>query len=325
MFVRLGFAVAANVEPEVLLIDEVLSVGDESFQRKCAEKIEQFRQRRSHDRVREPRARPGRAALRGRRLDRQGRAARGRAVRPTSSPSTRARATTPGGSRVSRVPAGGAGEGQIVHVELLDGEGEPQTRADARSSRSRSASSSRRTRRSRTSSSASASTPSTGEPVWGSNTRRTGRTIGRLDGPARVELVDRQPAAARGCLRPVGRAHRPHRDAPVRPLGAADPLRGPSVPVVRRRAGPHPWQSGRSPGRSRSSRATSSPVKRVRPSTGAPQGAPARARARRNPSSTAHGSAAGHRSRCPARRCRSPGRRGGRRARGRARTAVEQR
>lgn len=44
MTVRLGFAVAANVEPEILLIDEVLSVGDESFQRKCAEKIEQFRQ-----------------------------------------------------------------------------------------------------------------------------------------------------------------------------------------------------------------------------------------------------------------------------------------
>ena len=34
---------AANVEPDVLLIDEVLSVGDEAFQRQCAEKIEQFR------------------------------------------------------------------------------------------------------------------------------------------------------------------------------------------------------------------------------------------------------------------------------------------
>ena len=43
MFVRLGFAVAAHVDPDVLLIDEVLSVGDESFQRQCAEKIEQFR------------------------------------------------------------------------------------------------------------------------------------------------------------------------------------------------------------------------------------------------------------------------------------------
>lgn len=43
MFVRLGFAVAAHVEPDILLIDEVLSVGDESFQRKSAEKIDQFR------------------------------------------------------------------------------------------------------------------------------------------------------------------------------------------------------------------------------------------------------------------------------------------
>jgi len=43
MFVRLGFAVAAHVEPDVLLIDEVLSVGDDSFQRRCAQKIEQFR------------------------------------------------------------------------------------------------------------------------------------------------------------------------------------------------------------------------------------------------------------------------------------------
>lgn len=43
MTVRLGFAIAANVEPEILLIDEVLSVGDESFQRRCMEKIEQFR------------------------------------------------------------------------------------------------------------------------------------------------------------------------------------------------------------------------------------------------------------------------------------------
>ena len=43
MFVRLGFAVAANVEPDVLLIDEVLSVGDEAFQRKSAERIERFR------------------------------------------------------------------------------------------------------------------------------------------------------------------------------------------------------------------------------------------------------------------------------------------
>ena len=43
MIVRLGFAVAANVEPEILLIDEVLSVGDQSFQQRCIERIEKFR------------------------------------------------------------------------------------------------------------------------------------------------------------------------------------------------------------------------------------------------------------------------------------------
>lgn len=39
MYVRLGFSVAIHIEPEVLLVDEVLAVGDEQFQRKCAEKF----------------------------------------------------------------------------------------------------------------------------------------------------------------------------------------------------------------------------------------------------------------------------------------------
>jgi len=42
MYVRLGFAVAVNVEPDVLLIDEVLAVGDERFQQKCMERVHQF-------------------------------------------------------------------------------------------------------------------------------------------------------------------------------------------------------------------------------------------------------------------------------------------
>ncbi|CAN5676811.1 hypothetical protein BH10ACT1_BH10ACT1_43220 [soil metagenome] len=42
MYARLGFAVAINVEPDVLLIDEVLSVGDEAFQRKCLDRVRQF-------------------------------------------------------------------------------------------------------------------------------------------------------------------------------------------------------------------------------------------------------------------------------------------
>jgi ABC-2 type transport system ATP-binding protein len=42
MFVRLGFAVAIHVDPQILLVDEVLAVGDESFQRKCLDKIQAF-------------------------------------------------------------------------------------------------------------------------------------------------------------------------------------------------------------------------------------------------------------------------------------------
>lgn len=43
MLARLGFAVVATLRPEILLIDEVLSVGDLAFMRKCEAKIEEFR------------------------------------------------------------------------------------------------------------------------------------------------------------------------------------------------------------------------------------------------------------------------------------------
>jgi ABC-type polysaccharide/polyol phosphate transport system ATPase subunit len=42
MYVRLGFSVAINVDPDILLVDEVLSVGDAEFQRKCAEKFDEL-------------------------------------------------------------------------------------------------------------------------------------------------------------------------------------------------------------------------------------------------------------------------------------------
>ncbi len=43
MYVRLGFSVAINVDPDILLVDEVLAVGDENFQRKCNEKFAELR------------------------------------------------------------------------------------------------------------------------------------------------------------------------------------------------------------------------------------------------------------------------------------------
>ncbi len=43
MYVRLGFSVAINVDPDVLVVDEVLSVGDAEFQEKCAQKFVDFK------------------------------------------------------------------------------------------------------------------------------------------------------------------------------------------------------------------------------------------------------------------------------------------
>jgi len=45
MYMRLAFSVAVEVDPDILLIDEILSVGDEPFQEKCIKRIEEFRNR----------------------------------------------------------------------------------------------------------------------------------------------------------------------------------------------------------------------------------------------------------------------------------------
>jgi ABC-type polysaccharide/polyol phosphate transport system ATPase subunit len=42
MFVRLGFAVAVHTDPEIVLVDESMAVGDEPFQEKCYAKIAEF-------------------------------------------------------------------------------------------------------------------------------------------------------------------------------------------------------------------------------------------------------------------------------------------
>jgi ABC-type polysaccharide/polyol phosphate transport system ATPase subunit len=45
MYMRLAFAVATEVDPDILLIDEILAVGDVAFQEKCKERIQAFRAR----------------------------------------------------------------------------------------------------------------------------------------------------------------------------------------------------------------------------------------------------------------------------------------
>ncbi len=186
MFVRLGFAVAAHVEPEVLLIDEVLSVGDESFQRKCAEKIEQFRRDGrtivfvSHGLAQVEQLCEQVAWIDKGELRMLGPA--GEVISAYQGDSHQAhRAEAELGSRW------GSGEAQIVSVGLLDDEGQPLsvlTTMEPATIRVE----------------LTSHTPLqdvvvgvridslAGGPVWGTTTRRSGRTIGRLAGPVRVDL-----------------------------------------------------------------------------------------------------------------------------------------
>ena len=57
MYMRLAFAVATTVDPDVLVIDEILAVGDEHFQRKSRERIEEFQQARQDAGAGHPRRR----------------------------------------------------------------------------------------------------------------------------------------------------------------------------------------------------------------------------------------------------------------------------
>jgi len=187
MFVRLGFAVAAHVDPEVLLIDEVLSVGDESFQRKSAERIEQFRRDGrtivfvSHGLTLVEQLCETVAWIDKGDLRMVGRA--GDVISAYQGESHQAQRVE--GELGQRW---GSGEAQIVGVTLRDGTGqatelltslEPATvkidltahmpiqdtvvtlRIDTLS----------------------------GHPVWGSSTRRNGKAMGLLDGPASVEVA----------------------------------------------------------------------------------------------------------------------------------------
>ena len=74
MSVRLGFAVAVQVDADILLVDEVLAVGDAAFQQKCFEQFQALKDAGQDDRLRHPRHVGGRALLRPR--DAAGAAAR---------------------------------------------------------------------------------------------------------------------------------------------------------------------------------------------------------------------------------------------------------
>ena len=63
MYMRLAFSVAAHLEPEILLVDEVLAVGDAEFQKKCLGRMEELERDRPDRALRVPQHAVGAAAV----------------------------------------------------------------------------------------------------------------------------------------------------------------------------------------------------------------------------------------------------------------------
>jgi ABC-type polysaccharide/polyol phosphate transport system ATPase subunit len=127
MAMRLGFAVAAHLEADVLLLDEVFAVGDEEFQRRCFGKIFEFKQRGgtivfvSHDAAAVERLCERAVLLRDGRVEIDG---------PTQEALLRYHrllaAERDPAERVAGLSEWGSGEARIADVALLGPEGEPR-------------------------------------------------------------------------------------------------------------------------------------------------------------------------------------------------------
>jgi ABC-type polysaccharide/polyol phosphate transport system ATPase subunit len=148
MYMRLGFAVAIHVDPDVLLVDEVLAVGDEAFTHKCLDKFAEFRRRGrtvllvthsldlvtrfcdealwlDHGVVKmqgDPRR-----VIDAYLLDVAGAEARALSVAAKDGPRSSSTGTAPEPADMSKADEGrwGSREVELTSVELLDGNGEP--------------------------------------------------------------------------------------------------------------------------------------------------------------------------------------------------------
>jgi len=128
MYMRLGFAIAAHINADVLLLDEVFAVGDEQFQRKCFGKIFEFKQRGgtivfvSHDAAAVERLCDRAVLLRNGGVEFDG---------PTHDAIVRYRQLLAGDVDPAERGAGlkewGSGDARIERVELLGPEGEERT------------------------------------------------------------------------------------------------------------------------------------------------------------------------------------------------------
>jgi ABC-type polysaccharide/polyol phosphate transport system ATPase subunit len=131
MYVRLGFAVASSVDPDILMIDEALSVGDEHFKGKCVNRLNEFREQGkttifvSHD-MGAIKTMCQHVVL----LDRGEILEQGSAEKVADQYLKRAKAR--GNERLSsfdrgtsEYPRWGTGEIETTHVEMIDAQGQP--------------------------------------------------------------------------------------------------------------------------------------------------------------------------------------------------------
>lgn len=187
MFVRLGFAVAAHVEPDVLLIDEVLSVGDENFQRKSAERIEQFRRDgRTIVFVSHGLAQVEQLCESVAWIDRGELKTIGLAGDVISAYQGQSHEATRAEGDIGQ--RWGSGEIQIVEVKMLDSRGQPIEIPTSMDPMTISISMESRLPVQDAVVTARIDTLA-GHPVWGTSTRRRGMSLGMIDGTADVTIA----------------------------------------------------------------------------------------------------------------------------------------
>ena len=125
MFMRLGFSVAAHIEADVLLLDEVFAVGDEEFQRKCFGKIAEFKAAAGRSSSSRTTRRRSSASAIARCCCARARS-RSTARRARRSPPTAGCSQTD--ANPDELEAGlrewGSGEARIVRAQLLDDDGD---------------------------------------------------------------------------------------------------------------------------------------------------------------------------------------------------------
>ncbi len=133
MYVRLAFAVAAYLEPEILFVDEVLSVGDQAFQQRCIGRMGEIARWRVDDCVRQPQPRVDIRSMRARCPAREGKIVRDGAVDEVVDHYVSSIEALAGHTLDDRRDREGNGRLRVTRVEVAQPDGSPaRTGGEAR-------------------------------------------------------------------------------------------------------------------------------------------------------------------------------------------------